>query len=51
MTIFGDGMLEDSHPNFEMFRHLLLAQSGHSPRCNAMSAIGGKADMGRGPSL
>ena len=25
----------------------LLAQSGHSLRCNAMSAIGGKADMTR----
>src|SRR5262249_52006685 len=25
---------------------LLLAQSGHSLRCNAMSAFGGKADIG-----
>jgi hypothetical protein len=25
----------------------LLAQSGHSLRCNAMSAFGGKADMGQ----
>src|SRR5262249_38547812 len=26
----------------------LLAQSGHSLRCNAMSAFGGKADMPQG---
>src|SRR6516162_2513817 len=37
-----------THKNAGRLPHL-LAQSGHSLRCNAMSAFGGKADIGRRP--